>query len=328
MITLKTPNGISVDVPEAENEDVSSRFTIDQSEDAKEYYEKFGYVIFTGVIEKQKCKDIRKLWDEEVKSKTRFMYRQATGKSERNNFNKNKWVMNPILNIQSLNPKYFQKLRDSVVNDVLGSMSVHNCFKAIFHEPPKIVQSMYFEGNSATWEHQDSYYLDSESLGSMAAAWVALEDITAKAGRFFVCPKSHKIQLKKQNRETNIVDNHDVYIQSVVNFIKKERMEIRAPRMQAGDVLFWHAWTVHGSLKSEDVSSRSSITMHAIPASHKFQQLQTRIFDVPTDEVNGTKIWRPKDQSKLKYRIIMFLESYFPTPFYALKNFAIKALVR
>ena len=33
---------------------------------------------------------------------------------------------------------------------------------------------MYFEGNSATWEHQDSYYLDDEDTGSMLACWIAL----------------------------------------------------------------------------------------------------------------------------------------------------------
>ena len=47
-----------------------------------------------------------------------------------------------------------------------------------------IVQSMYFEGNSVTWEHQDSYYLDDEIVGNMIAGWVALENIKANAGRF------------------------------------------------------------------------------------------------------------------------------------------------
>ena len=85
---------------------------------------------------------------------------------------------------------------------------------------------------------------------------------------------------------------------------------------------------MHGSLKSEDTTSRSSITMHAIPSSQRFHQLQTRIFEVPTDDVNGMKIWRPKDQAKVKNRLIMFVESYFPGPFYALKRFAIRMLVR
>jgi hypothetical protein len=43
--------------------------------------------------------------------------------------------------------------------------------------PGKLVQSMYFEGNPATWAHQDTYYLDSEHTGAMTAAWFAVEDI-------------------------------------------------------------------------------------------------------------------------------------------------------
>ena len=75
----------------------------------------------------------------------------------------------------------------------------------------KLVQSMYFEGNSATWEHQDTYYLDSEKIGSMVAGWIALEDIEADAGRFFVCPKSHLIDMGLQNTENNVIDDHEIY---------------------------------------------------------------------------------------------------------------------
>ena len=43
--------------------------------------------------------------------------------------------------------------------------------------------------------HQDTYYLDSEQVGKMTAAWLALEEIKADAGRFFICPETHKIDL-------------------------------------------------------------------------------------------------------------------------------------
>ena len=328
MISLKTPNGLDVDVPETHVEDVSPKFTIEQTREACTYYEKHGYVVFKGIIDKKTCEKIRSIWDAEVKPSQKYIYRQATAKSELNVLNEDGWVMNPILNLQSLNPKYFGRLREATVNDVLGTAKVQTCFEALLGEKPKVVQSMYFEGNSATWEHQDTYYLDAEKLGDMSAAWVALEDISAKAGRFFICPGSHKIELEKQNKETNVADNHSVYIEKIVGIMKDRNMEIRAPLLEAGDVLFWHAWTMHGSLKSEDKTSRSSITMHAIPSSQMFQQLQTRIFEVPTDDVNGTKIWRPKDQAKIKNRLIMFVESYFPGPFYAIKRFAIKMYVR
>lgn len=328
MIPLKTPNGLCVDVPEDNSDDVSTKFTVKQMSEASSYYKQNGYVVFKNILARESCQEVRRAWDAEVKSSVRYIYRQATAKSEVNYYNERGWVMNPILNLQSLNPKYFGHLRDLAVRNVLANDKIQACFEKLLGEKPKIVQSMYFEGNSATWEHQDTYYLDAENLGEMAAAWIALEDISAKAGRFFICPGSHKIEIEKHNKATNIAENHEVYIKKIVDIMKDQEMEIRAPFLEAGDVLFWHAWTMHGSLKSEDVTSRSSITMHAIPASQKFQQLQSRIFEVPTDSVNGTKIWRPKDQAKIKNRLIMLVESRFPGPFYALKKFAIKMLIR
>ena len=42
---------------------------------------------------------------------------------------------------------------------------------------------MLFEGNPTTWPHQDTYYLDSERIGGMTAAWIAVEDIKPGAGK-------------------------------------------------------------------------------------------------------------------------------------------------
>ena len=86
---------------------------------------------------------------------------------------------------------------------------------------------MYFEGNSATWEHQDSYYLDSQKIGEMTAAWIALEDIAAKSGRFFICPKSHKLCAIEHGANNNIAENHEIYISSVVKKIRDLELEIR-----------------------------------------------------------------------------------------------------
>ena len=187
---------------------------------------------------------------------------------------------------------------------------------------------MYFEGNSATWEHQDTYYLNSENVGSMAAVWIAIEDIDARAGRFFVCPGSHKIDLGKQGLNNNIADHHEDYIQSVVARIRELGLEIRAPRLKKGDVLFWNSWTMHGSLNSEDTEhSRSSITCHAIPDSHRFLQFQNRIMPLDLDTVNGVRIHRPKNLARLSNRFIFSLETHFPTAFYAFKKLAIKTIL-
>ena len=106
-------------------------------------------------------------------------------------------------------------------------------------------------------------------------------------------------------------------------------MPIKAPYMATGDVLFWNSWTIHGSLDSQSKThSRSSITMHAIPETHKFLQFHSHKIDIPTDDLGNSLIYRPKDQSKFKNKLVLAIESHFPGIFYWLKKQAIKSLVR
>ena len=105
-------------------------------------------------------------------------------------------------------------------------------------------------------------------------------------------------------------------------------MEIRAPKLNKGDVLFWNSWTIHGSLKSNSkTSSRRSITNHVIPNQDLFLKLQSIKLDINTDFVKGIYLYRPKDQYKFKNRVIMFIESYFPRPFYFIKKILVKLYI-
>ena len=330
MINLLTPNGFSVEVPENKDEDTTPRFDVNlEAEEAVKYYKDNGYVIFSSCVSQESCNQIKNLWEKNIKPYKGTIYRQTTAKAEKNLFNRNNWIMNPVLNLQSLNPNLFNDLRNSIDNKVFSNMSICKALKFILGEKPKIVQSMYFEGNSATWEHQDSYYLDSEKIGNMTAGWLALEEIKADAGRFFICPESHKIEHGKQNINNNIADNHDKYIAEIVSIIKSKNMKIKAPYMAIGDILFWNSWTIHGSIDSQNQNfSRSSITMHAIPESHKFLQFHSRKMDLQTDDLGNSLIYRPKDQSKFKNRLVLKIETHFPSFFYWVKKKAIKILIR
>ena len=328
MIELFTPNGLRVEVPENKTEDNTPRFDVNKDiESAVNYYKNNGYAIFSTCVSQKNCDELRILWEKDIKSYKGKIYRQTTAKAEKNLFNEKKWIMNPVLNLQSLNLNFFSSLRSKVEKEVFSNLSICKALKSILGEKPKIVQSMYFEGNSATWEHQDSYYLDSEKIGTMTAGWLALEEIKADAGRFFICPKSHEIHLE-QNLKNNIADNHDKYIKEIISIIKSKNMSVKAPYMAAGDVLFWNSCTIHGSINSKsETFSRSSITMHAIPGTHKLIQFHSRKIDVPSDDLGNSLIYRPKDQSKFKNKLTFAIECNFPSIFYWLKNQAIKSLV-
>src|SRR5262249_27963739 len=107
------------------------------------------------------------------------------------------------------------------------------------------------------------------------------------------------------------------------------QLQFVAPALRKGDVLFWAASTIHGSLPTSQPNfSRRSFTTHWIPQSTELMQFQTRVRPLSYDRVNGVPIARPKDLARPANRAILGLEATFPKAFYALKNAAIKMMVR
>ncbi len=326
MFEIASPTGEPVSIPTSPDEDRPYFAALDAA--ARTYLEEEGYVVLRGVLGATDCAGIRRAFAEQVKPYQGFLYRQTTACAERNRFNAHGHVMNPLLNLQDLDPHHFERLRRAAL-DAFTAPAMVGALRAAFGEDPKLVQSMYFEGNSATWAHQDTYYLDSERVGTMVAAWIALEDIHPGAGRFYVYARSHRIDLAKNGGDFDIAFHHDRYKELIVRLIRERHLELRAPALQAGDVLFWNAKTIHGSLATKETNNtRQSLTAHYIPRSHRFLQLQSRIKPLALSEHNGILIHCPKDQQRLQNRMTLFVESRFPGPFYLAKKLAVKAATR
>jgi phytanoyl-CoA hydroxylase len=188
---------------------------------------------------------------------------------------------------------------------------------------------MFFEGNSETWAHQDTYYLDAEEIGDMVGAWFALEDIAPGAGRFFVYPKSAAINMSKNGGDIDIAFHHDRYKEQIVKLIDRLGLECRAPALQQGDILFWSSKTLHGSLETlQPDRSRSSFTAHYIPDSSRFLQFQSRIRPLNLKTVGGMRVHRPKDLSRPSRRAMLWVETTFPRTFHLMKRVAIKAFTQ
>ena len=326
MFDIASPVGETISIPDSPEEDRTCFRSLDSA--ALDYLKSEGYVVLRGVLSTSACDETRRAFAEEVKPFRGFLYRQTTARAERNQFNAHGHVMNPLLNLQDLDSQRFGRLRRSALDAFTASPMVA-ALRGALGEDPKLVQSMYFEGNSATWAHQDTYYLDSERVGTMVAAWIALEDIHPGAGRFYVYARSHRIDLARNGGDFDVAFHHDRYKKLIVNLIRDQRLELRAPALATGDVLFWNAKTIHGSLETRGTAkSRQSLTAHYIPKSHRFLQLQSRIKPLALSEHNGILVHCPKDQQRLQNRVTLFVEAHFPAPFYLAKKLAVKAATR
>ena len=236
----------------------------------KNFYERNGYLVVHNLIPKKKINKFNLFFQNNVikKKKTVFPLMDKQ-KVDRIKIIDNK-LQNPIANIHSI--KYFEKKFSKLNEESLKIILYKNISKVLSmlydYKKFNLVMSMLFDQNAGTPAHQDCYYLDSKPHGKMTAAWIALEDIDKKAGRFYVIPGSHKtnIQLNK-----NEIKDPNKYEKKLINVINKKKMKIKAPILKKGSVLFWNSGTIHGSLKTIDKKySRKSFTCHFIPTKYKF----------------------------------------------------------
>jgi phytanoyl-CoA hydroxylase len=295
----------------------------------KKYYSDNGYVVIRNAIPAELCERVRSTFEKEVKPYRGHLYRQPSGgKSEVHKYTKAGFVENSILNVHDLSTRRFGTFRKDSLQ-VLTHDNIQKPLTVILGEPGQLVQSMYFEGNPNTWPHQDTYYLDSEKLGSMVAVWAAIEDISPGAGRFYVYPGSHKIDMMKNGGKFDVAFNHDRYKKLMETVLESSGIAVHAPALRRGDLLFWNSKTIHGSLPTtQPEHSRSSFTGHYLPESHRFMQFQSRVKSFRSREVNNMRVNHPKDQDRLPNRLVLGLETRFPKSFELLKNTAIKIVTR
>lgn len=324
--SVPAPHGGVIDVPRRVVPETDPYARLQTPEAIRDYYHVHGYVVVRGLIPAASCDAVRQRFADEVKPYPDYIYRQTTANPERHQLTENGYVLNPILNVQDLPSTQFAKYKAAALG-VLADPALQDQVQTLLGEPGTLVQSMHFEGNPATWAHQDTYYLDSSRLGSMTGAWIAIEDIDAGAGRFYVYPGSQRIDMVKNGGDFDIAFNHDRYRDLVVDVVRKNGLECRAPAMNKGDVLFWAARTVHGSLQTTQPEfSRSSLTAHYIPRSTQLVQFQVRPRRMRLRTTDGLVIHHPKDQDSALNRAVLFVETRFPKAFLMTKKVAIKAM--
>ena len=328
MFSIPAPHGERIEIPTIPSDETIIYPTMADPGAVRDYYDREGYVVVRGLVDRRACDEMRAVFDGEVKPFEGYIYRQASANPERHVRTQFGYMLNSILNIHAVDPRFFPTFRRHGA-DLITSAPLQSAVRAILGEAGKIVQSMYFEGNPATWAHQDTYYLDSEKLGMMAGVWIALEDIAPGSGRFFIYPRSHLVDLALNRRSMSIASNHAGYKKQVIDIIRQNGLECRAPALRKGDVLFWSSKTIHGSMETtQPERSRSSVTAHYIPVSTRFLQYQTRIKPLSLSTINGMQVHTPKDLASPIHRLVMGLETRFPRAFTSVKNAAVRVVTR
>jgi len=286
--------------------------SVDGAEERRRYYAENGYVVLPGLIDGDLCEKAMASFRSEVKPFSGYLYRQASANPERNAFDSAGSVSNSLLNPLSVDGRRFPAFR-SMSDEILSQGSLFDAVSELYAESAVLVQSMYFEGNPATWPHQDCYYLDDDSPGKLVGAWIALEDIEEAAGRFYVAAGSHRLDFGKNAGSLCIAEHHDAYKGLMSSIIESEALPLHAPPLRQGDVLLWNSRTIHGAFEPSDTRlTRNSYTAHFIPASSRFIQYQCIPIKFSPELLEGQAVCRPKDQSRAMNRWMLTLESRLP----------------
>ncbi len=329
MLDTLTPIGTRLRIPETIEED-ERYFTIERLGEARSYYDARGYVVLRGLIPFAACAEARAVFDADVRRSRTPILRQKNMRYERNIFDVDGFLHNPIFNVQDLGSRGLGAFR-RVVLDILTHGAVARVTAALLRgQRTKLIQSMFFEAPAGTWAHQDSYYQDSATgLGGCVAGWFALQDIHAGAGRFYVCPGSHRSMPPLRNEGAhNFATGHQAYQQAVLAMMREQALTLSAPCLAAGDVLFWNSLTVHGSLPaSRPGVSRASLTAHYLHEDDAMLQFHSRIREQRTTTYNGMTIGLLHDQDVLRNRLVRAAAFHFPKPYMAARRAALRAVL-
>lgn len=268
------------------------------------HFEREGYVVIRRLLPLAACELARQAFLREVwPARRAYFKRHASGSYERNVYTEHGHMKYPIMNLQDIGGRRFRQFRQRGL-ELLTHPQLRRLMRQMFGEPARLVHTMYFDGNQATWAHRDGDYFDSSARGRMIGAWVAAEDIHPDAGRFYVVPGSHRALVGDTGDP-----NGARYRQQLAGAVR----DAVAPAMKQGDVILWSALTVHGSLPTVDGRHpRRSFTGHYVPDS---QPLRRYLSSAPTDRyiaVNNVPVVLHEDSHTLGGVLKATLKSDYP----------------
>lgn len=235
---------------------------------AQDYYETNGYIVFRNLVSTELIETLLDLYTKQIVPSKHPFYRQDTKAYEPNKLNDFGHVKQAFLDIHDY--KKFPEFSNSS-KEIFCSDSIHEALRQITGSNSfNLMNSILFDANTETVPHQDWYYLDTVPSGHLTGAWIALEDIDERAGRFYVLPRSKDVDLHSDTPNLP----HSKWLLRMKEHTKANKDKIEAPALSKGDVLFWNSRTIHGASPTVDKRfSRKSLTAHYIPSKYEFGNL-------------------------------------------------------
>jgi hypothetical protein len=172
--------------------------------------------------------------------------------------------------------KFMFAFRQSTRIRQAGERRLQPLISALLGHETSLFQSINFLTGSEQRTHSDSIHMSTFPLGGMAAAWVALEDITPDNGPLHYYPGSHKLpyylNADYANEGSTWLTGDKEYTEYeayIARRIAEAGIEKQIFLARKGDVFIWHANLMHGGEPHRDKAlTRKSMVFHYFSRAH------------------------------------------------------------
>jgi len=268
------------------SEKIQSLQLTDETRSHLEFFHEKGYTIFRNVVPAKLTDTIVQEMTSVSMHPERYVVRSA-GKYIDPATVKSLSAGHRVIDIYGVSPAAREAIYQPAVADFL---------KTLFAEPAIAMQSLCFEYGSQQAIHQDTAYVVSSKPLSLAAAWIALEDVTEGSGELIYYPGSHRFQhflfggeSKAWRRKKDGDEAHQQFLGNLHEQAKQKDIQIEKFLAKKGDVLIWHADLAHGGAKLTHNKTRRSLVVHFCPASVKpayAKQIGNKYFELKHESGN------------------------------------------
>jgi ectoine hydroxylase-related dioxygenase (phytanoyl-CoA dioxygenase family)/predicted O-methyltransferase YrrM len=140
----------------------------------------------------------------------------------------------------------------------------------IYERPPVAFQTMTMRKGSQENLHIDTGPLTLTEPNTMAASWIALEDVQPLSGEFQFVPGTHRLpELLHYGTDKGHHGDYKEYdriLRTTLEMAEERGLKTETFMAKKGDVLIWHADLMHGGAPIQDMRrTRKSLVAHYMP---------------------------------------------------------------
>jgi hypothetical protein len=141
---------------------------------------------------------------------------------------------------------------------------IHVVLDEYFGRRSMVYTSLYYKHGSQQKTHLDTPFFVTRPVGWFAGVWVALEDVSSKAGPVEYFPGSHRLFDSEEKLERIKVPGEP--LEAFFDRVRAEALAVAVPAealLRKGDVLIWHHALPHsGKIAVDPTLTRHSMVFH------------------------------------------------------------------